>query len=344
MNIKPLIVLLAISLMLSSCEQNVPEPEVADSLPSPSSSSTLDLSSPEKIEDNLSILRLESFFLPSEAEGWEKREIKRHYKNDTLVKLEVALNDDSGRMSGLSQFYFDENGQLLKAVYPFNTYEFESGKLVNVSDENGSILDFDEASLIEREAYSYQMAARYSEIEENFGYNIESKKLNKGDIKINYPAIENFKGELLQDYMNQNIYKCIEPFSSGDWTSVDLDYEVTYRGDDYLSIRFKGTGNLQTIGRTVNILKSVTLDIGNTSNEITFSNFIADPQGLKSFLEDYTGNDLEYEGIRFYFSGPYVTFYFMPLDDSAEEFTEISAPLDLLEPYVSWDFGEKPAS
>ena len=188
------------------------------------------------------------------------------------------------------------------------------------------------------------MAARYSEIEENFGYNIESKKLNKGDIKINYPAIENFKGELLQDYMNQNIYKCIEPFSSGDWTSVDLDYEVTYRGDDYLSIRFKGTGNLQTIGRTVNILKSVTLDIGNTSNEITFSNFIADPQGLKSFLEDYTGNDLEYEGIRFYFSGPYVTFYFMPLDDSAEEFTEISAPLDLLEPYVSWDFGEKPAS
>ncbi|HKL11859.1 MAG TPA: hypothetical protein VJ990_10445 [Clostridia bacterium] len=344
MKTKLLAVLLAAIFLMPACSPEAIPPEENSHEDEMESIDSVDFSTPDKIDSNLSILRIESFKLPSEAEGWEKREIKRHYKNDTLLKLEVALNDDSGRMSGSSQFYFNENGQLLKAVYPFNTYAFESGKLLHVTDENGSILDFDEASLIKREAYAYEMAARYSEMEENFGYDLESKTISKGDIKIDYPAIKNFKGELLQDYMNQSLSQYVESFASDDWSSVDLEYSVTYRDEDYLSVLFKGTGNLETIGRTVNILKSVNLDIGNTSNEITFSNFVSDPQGLRLFLEDYTGTGLEYEGMRFYFSGPYVTFYFMPLDDSAEEFTEISAPLDLIEPYVSWDFGDKPAS
>ena len=344
MKTKLLAALLAAILLLPACSPEATPPDADNPADEMESIESADFSTPEKIDSNLSILRVESFKLPSEAEGWEKREITRHYKNDTLLKLEVALNDDSGRMSGSSQFYFNENGQLLSAVYPFNTYAFESGKLVNVTDENGSILDFDEASLIKREAYAYEMAARYSELEENFGYDLESKTISKGDIKINYPVISNFKGELLQDYMNQSLSQYVESFTSGDWSGVDLDYYVTHRDEDYLSVLFKGAGRLETIGRSVNILKSVTLDIGNTSNEITFSNFVSDPEGLRLFLEGYTGTDLEYEGMRFYFSGPYVTFYFMPLDDSAEEFTEISAPLDLLEPYVKWEFGEKPAS
>jgi len=341
---KLLAALLAAILLLPACGPEEKPPETDNPKDEMESIESVDFSTPERIDSNLSILRIESFNLPVEAEGWEKRGITRYYKNDTLLKLQVTLNDDGGKMSGSSQFYFNENGQLLRAVYPFNTYAFESGKLVNVTDENGSILDFDEESLIEREAYAYEMAARYSEMEENFGYDLETAVFQSGDTNISYPVISNFRGELVQDYMNQSLSQYAEYFSGDDWTGVSLDFVVTHRDEDYLSVRFTGTGKHKAIGRSVNILKSVTLDIGNTSNEINFDSFIENPDGLKSFLEDYTGTVLEYEGMQFYFSGPYVTFYFMPLDDSAEEFTEISAPLDLLEPYVNWEFGDIPAS
>ncbi len=339
-----LAVLLAMSLFLPACSQDVTPPETGSPDDEQISFESVDFDTSEKIESNLSILRLESFKLPTEAKGWKKREIERYYKNDTLLKLNIAVNDDMGMMSGKVSFYFNESGQLLGAVYPFNTYVFDSGKLVGVTDENGGILDFADETLIEREAYAYQMATRYAEIEENFGYDLKTLEFENGDIRIRYPQIENFRGELLQDYMNQSLSQYLELFSSENWDSVDLDYEVTYRDEDYLSIRFSGEGELAGLGKNVNILKSVTLDIGNTSNEINFDNFIKNPEGLKSFLEDYIGTDLEYEGLSFYFSGPYVNFYFMPLDDSAEEFTEISVTMDFLEPYVSWDFGDKPAS
>jgi hypothetical protein len=344
MKTKLLAILLAMSLFLPACSQDVPQPETGLPDDEQISFEAVDFGTSEKIESNLSILRLESFKLPAEAKGWEERKISRYYKNDTLLKLVASMNDDSGSMSGEVSFYFSESGQLLGAIYPFNTYIFISGELVGVTDENGDILDFADENLIEREAYAYQMATRYAEIEENFGYDLKTLEFENGNIRIRYPAIENFRGELLQDYMNQSLYKYVELFSSENWSSVDLDYEVTYRDENYLSIVFTGTGEIETLGREVNILKSVTLDLGNTSNEITFDNFVDDPEGLKSFLEGYMGTKLEYEGLGFYFAGPYITFYFMPLDDSAEEFTKLSAPMDLIEPYVSWEFGDRPAS
>lgn len=341
---KLLALILAAVLLISACGTEAAEPDADAHEDTSESVESVDFGTPENIDSNLSILRKEALRLPPEAEGWEERDIIRHYKNDTLLKLQVALNDDSGRMSGSCQFYFNGDGQLMRAAYPFNTYYFESGKLVGVADEKGSLLDFDEASLIEREAYAYEMAARYSEMEENFGYDIETKTLERGGTSICYPVISGFRGELLQDYMNQSLFQYAEYYSGDGWSNVSLDCVVTYRDEDYLSVRFRGRGDIESIGRSVNILKSVNLDMGNTSSEITFGNFVADPGGLKLFLEGYTGSDLEYEGMQFYFAGPYVTFYFMPLDDSAEEFTEISVPMDLLEPYVSWEFGDRPAS
>jgi len=344
MKTKLLLLLLAAILILPSCSQNATSPEPASPDQEPLSTQAADFSSPEKIDSNLSILRLESFDLPSEASGWERRNIKRYYKNETLLKLVAQLNDTMGNMDGEASFYFDESGQLSSAVFPLSLYIFDSGKLVQISDENGSILDFAEEALIEREAYAYQMATRYAEIEENFGYDLKTVEFENEYAKILYPAIENFRGELLQDYMNQSLSQYRELFSSGDWDSVELDYDVTYRDENYLSVLFTGSGNLKTIGRNVNIKKSVTLDIGNTSNEIVFNNFVHDPDGLKSFLTSYTQDKLEYEGIFFYLDGPFITFYFMPLDDSVEEFTEISAPMDQIEPFISWDFGERPVS
>ena len=188
------------------------------------------------------------------------------------------------------------------------------------------------------------MASRYAEIEENFGYDLKTVEFENEYAKIHYPAVENFKGELLQGYMNQSLSKYIDFFSNGDWESVDLNYKVTSRDENYLSVLFEGTGEIKTLGRKVNILKSVNLDIGNTSNEIIFDNFVSDPEGLKAFLQSYTQSNMEYEGLFFYFTGSYVTFYFMPLDDSAEEFTKISVSRDSIEPFVSWNFGDKPAS
>lgn len=171
-------------------------------------------------------------------------------------------------------------------------------------------------------------------------------------IKIAYPQISGFKGELLQDYMNQSLKLPVETLTAdSSYTDLDVDYRVTLKTREMLSIILIGTGQLEG-GREFNYLDSVNLDL-KTSNEITTTNFIKDdPASSDAFAklldqkiwEAGYSEVADYEGLRLFFRPDEVVFFYMPLDDSAEAFVQISVPKVELEGLVMDEFGERPAS
>lgn len=186
------------------------------------------------------------------------------------------------------------------------------------------------------------------------GYELVTQAYKEQDrhIKISYPQISGFKGELLQDYMNQSLREPVEFLTTGNsYNDLELDYRVTLKTQEMLSVILIGTGQLEG-GRKFNYLDSVNLDL-KTSNEITFENFIKDdPTSRDAFakLLDLKAKEAgypegaDYEGLRLFFRPDEVVFYYMPLDDSAKEFVQISVPNVELEGLVEVEFGERPAS
>jgi len=303
------------------------------------------LDSAELIDQNIEKLTIESFVLPAEREGWEGRTVERYKDGEKLVKLVVAVHNDSGQMSGRMSFYFVEE-QLVQVSDPFNLYSYADGAIEQIVDERGNEVEFSDENKLERAENHLEMANRYSEIVKNFGYDIVDGEFKDEarNISIKYPVITNYGGELIQDYMNQSLEKIYKTFRNESYKDVQIDYIITYRDENYLSVIYTGKAVNEGMGKEITVLKSMNLDIGKSSNEINFANFVKDEAGLKTVLEAYSGDSLEYEGMRLYFDGPYVTFFYMPLDDTADTFMKISVPRDELAPFVNWDFGEMPAS
>lgn len=174
----------------------------------------------------------------------------------------------------------------------------------------------------------------------------------EGRIKIIYPQISGFQGALLQEYMNQSLRKPVDALKGDSfYTELTVDYKITRKDREILSVIFTGTGKLDS-GREFNYFKSVNLDL-KTSNEITFDNFFKeDPEAREAVSErlDQKAREAgfsagaEYEGLRIYFKSGEVVFFYMPLDDSAKNFIQISVPLVELEGLVNGAFGERPAS
>jgi hypothetical protein len=184
-------------------------------------------------------------------------------------------------------------------------------------------------------------------------YEIIRKVSEKRDsnTKIFYPQISGYKGQLLMDYMNQSLEKIVHIYGKGEmYQNISIDYKITKMDKDIISVLFKGTGRISN-GREINIQQSVNLDV-KSSNEIVFKNFVKDAptsvekvmallnQKAKTMGSKY---GVEAEGIRIFFEGENVVFYYMPADDSAKSFVEISVPVKELESFLNHDF-EKPAS
>ncbi|MCY6483049.1 hypothetical protein OW763_01610 [Clostridium aestuarii] len=181
------------------------------------------------------------------------------------------------------------------------------------------------------------------------GYEVVSELLEIKDkhIKINYPQVKDYVGEILMDYMNQSLKKIVDQYNSDSYDDVNIDYEITKSNNEILSILYKGTGKIKDFGE-IKIKDSMNLDM-KSSNEINYESFIKNNDEVRKILdkkakEQGIKEGLEAEGIRIYFKGDDVVFYYMPLDDDAKEFIEISIPSKELEGYVNTDFGEKPAS
>lgn len=186
----------------------------------------------------------------------------------------------------------------------------------------------------------------------NYEVNKEVLEVADKNIKILYPQVANYPGELLMDYMNQSLKKITDIYGEeGSYTDVNIEYEITRMDEDILSVVFKGTGKMEGIGE-VAIKQSMNLDMASSSNEINYENLIKDDEKskeevMKILNEKAKANGLEgveAEGIRIYFDEENVVFYYMPLDDSAKEFIEISVPMNELEGHINTEFGEAPAS
>ncbi|MDF2950249.1 MAG: hypothetical protein K0R07_2299 [Sedimentibacter sp.] len=188
----------------------------------------------------------------------------------------------------------------------------------------------------------------------NADYEVIRKVSNLKDSssKISYPEITGFKGELLMGYMNKSLRNSIAMYEKKDmYTNLNIDYRITKMDNNLLSVLFQGTGKLSS-GRDIVIMQSINLDI-KSSNEIKLQNFIKTDKSSKDKVTailrqqaDAKGIKLaaETEGIRIYFEGENVVFYYMPADDSAKSFIEISVPIKELESFINSDFGKRPAS
>ena len=180
----------------------------------------------------------------------------------------------------------------------------------------------------------------------------ELLEMTSKNTKIYYPKLQGYKGELSMDYMNQSIKQVAESYAkAADYSDVQLDYEVKRIDEKVVSILFKGTGKHRNL-REVNIQKSVNLDVKST-NPIVYENFIKNDEGsrteVKKLLDTKAinaglANGFEAEGVFIYFEGDNVIFFYMPLEDHARDWVELSVPLVELEGLINTEFGENPAS
>ncbi|MCM1991448.1 hypothetical protein [Oceanirhabdus seepicola] len=195
--------------------------------------------------------------------------------------------------------------------------------------------------------------AAENEKKSDLNYTLSGEVLENEDrnIKVSYPQIKDFPGELSKDYLNQSLIKNAQVYLDNEaYSDVEIDYEITRMDENILSVVFKGTAKIDGVGE-VTVQNSVSLDITST-NEIAYSNLVNDAETEtkvreilnQKAIDNGIEGGLEAEGIRVYFNGDDVVFYYMPLDDSAKEFIELSVPQSELEGIINTEFGEHPAS
>ncbi|WZL72951.1 hypothetical protein QBE52_18170 [Clostridiaceae bacterium 35-E11] len=182
----------------------------------------------------------------------------------------------------------------------------------------------------------------------------EILEVTEKNTQIFYPQIKDDSGGLLTDYGNQSLKRTVDIYASQDaYRDVHMGYEVTKMDENILSVVFKGTGKVGDDDGNIKIQHSINLDMASSLNEITYDNFIKDDEisqkEVKKILDDIakkkgiTGG-IQAEGMRLYFKGDHVIFYYMPLDDGIKEFVELSVPVEALEGYIHTDLGEASAS
>lgn len=187
----------------------------------------------------------------------------------------------------------------------------------------------------------------------NYNVTKEILEIKEKSTQIFYPQIKNYPGELLMDYANQSLKRTANIYGSEDlYTDVNIGYEITKMDGNILSVLFKGTGKIINHG-DIKIQHSINLDMASSLNEITYDNYIKEDEAsqkeVKKILDEKAKEKgiergIEAEGIRLYFKGEDVIFYYMPLDDATKEFIELSVPVEELEGYIHTNFGEAPAS
>lgn len=164
------------------------------------------------------------------------------------------------------------------------------------------------------------------------------------NIRIRYPRIENYKGELIQDYMNQSIDHLVKKYAENNiYKSLSLEYSVERSDEKYISILFTGEAKTTLFQNDIKVMDSIILDL-DTSQELTVENYIKDQVQLSSILENKSLKPLEYENLKFYFSNDNVVFYFVPSDDSVRMYHMIAFSFDELKNIVQEDIGDRPAS
>lgn len=214
-------------------------------------------------------------------------------------------------------FYINEKGN---PVIVFNKYEIAPGSMGMQSFE---IANPEKLFQLESEAH----------------YDVKRYTLPHNPL-VNYPKVEGYKGELLQNYINQSLYSVVEKYQKDTYSNLRLDYKVTRMDDRILSVLYRGSVDIEGLG-TKMFIDSINIDLSKdkTVDEINAQNFILPTQEaqtafnkiLKEKLKEQGIEEVQVEGLRVYFKDNRAVFYYMIPDDSIQKLVEIAIPLAKLE-------------
>lgn len=153
--------------------EDVTEEETSEQTPEETDEETLELNLEDVLQDALSSKNavdiqssdadIDEITLEPEHEGWEERVVREYLIDDEIIKLTVTEPTDSGQMSGLTTYYYDE-GELFFVEAPFANYAFKDGRLVLWTDEDYEILNMSDSDLKRREEVLVSYLVSYLEM------------------------------------------------------------------------------------------------------------------------------------------------------------------------------------
>lgn len=121
------------------------------------------LSRKNSIDIKASDADIEKIILEPESESWDPRVLEQYTDDDQILKLTVTEPTDSGKMTGLTTFYYDE-GELFFIESSFANYVFAGGDLRIWTDENYNVLGMSDTDLDRREEVLVDYLVNYLEM------------------------------------------------------------------------------------------------------------------------------------------------------------------------------------
>lgn len=177
---------------------------------------------------------------------------------------------------------------------------------------------------------------------QDLNYKIVSRSKKAPNAKVNYPQVQGLEHEDLQDKINWDLENSLEFYirESTPDSPLTADYEVTYQGDDILSIIING--EIVHEGETYKLLHSVNFDL-TTGNQIFLNNLLKNDQdsidNITKLLEESHQsheNTSRFQGFGdwygIYFTEKDLVFYYLE-DETSTEFTQLPVPLEDIRPY-----------
>ena len=95
-------------------------------------------------------------------------------------------------------------------------------------------------------------------------YEIESSSYSKNNISISYPKLVNLKNDTKEKEINELIQAeaiRINDFHSLDNTSLEVDYQITYKSDEFLSIQYSGSALSKGAAYPLNMFYTTNIDL-----------------------------------------------------------------------------------
>lgn len=117
----------------------------------------------QSIDKELSFMEKETITLDKKDNHTEPRVLTQYTKDNQIYKITATEPDDSGKMTGLTSYYY-EDGSLLLIKQPFAQYGFWEGRLIVWADENLKILDKPENERLKRQESLVNTLNKYLDV------------------------------------------------------------------------------------------------------------------------------------------------------------------------------------
>jgi hypothetical protein len=282
--------------------------------------------------------------------------LKDIFKDDvdykTLINKEINKQIAEQKQQG-SMFFDDEMG--FKSIAEDQSFYIEDG---NVAVTFGL---YEIAPRSEGTPTFYLNTSKLKEVlKDDFckKINVNSydliKKKEYAQVPIAYPQLQNFAGELLADYINQDLANTLKPYLTElkPDAQFDVNYEVTERTEQRLSVVFRGEQDYE--GGKHAVLVGKTFDLA-TGNQITAANVIkkddASRKAVNELLQQVAKENQQLkspfsgfgEWMGMYFTDEELVFFYLE-NDHTTDFVELALPLEKVKPYLNTDFGQEPLS